>query len=83
MLRVIESEALELEGIFKGHVVQLPCTEQACLQLDQVAQRLIQPDFGCLQERGIYHISGLPVTVLSHLSPKHSLTHSKNELEEE
>ena len=29
-------ELFELEGTFKGHLVQLPCSEQGHLQLDQV-----------------------------------------------
>jgi len=32
--------SFELEGTFKGHVVQLLCDEQGHLQLDQVAQSL-------------------------------------------
>jgi len=38
--RVIES--LELEGTVKGHLAQSPCNKQGHLQLDQVAQGLIQ-----------------------------------------
>jgi len=30
--------AFELEEIFRGHLVQTPCSEQGHLQLDQVAQ---------------------------------------------
>ena len=33
-------ESLELEGTFKGHLVQLPYYEQENAQLDQVAQGL-------------------------------------------
>jgi len=32
-------EVFELEGTFKGHIVQLPCREQGHLQLDQVFLR--------------------------------------------
>jgi len=32
-----------LEGTFKGHLVQLPCSEQGHSQLDQVVQSLVQP----------------------------------------
>jgi len=35
-------EPLELEGTFKGHLVQLPCNKQGHAQLYQVAQGLIQ-----------------------------------------
>ena len=34
-------ESLELEGTFKGHLVQLPSNEQGYAQLKQVAQGLI------------------------------------------
>jgi len=43
------TESLELEGIFKAHLVQLPCHEQRCAQLNQVAQGLIQPCLESLQ----------------------------------
>jgi len=38
------TESLELEGISKGHPVQLPCNEQEHPQLYQVAQSPVQPD---------------------------------------
>ena len=50
----------------KGHLVQLPCNEQRHLQLDQVAQSLIQPDLECLQGRVIHHVSGQLVQVPHH-----------------
>ena len=56
---IIETEQFELEGTFKG-----PVYEQGHLQLDQVAQRLIQPDSECLQGWGIHHIFGHSVPVL-------------------
>jgi len=34
-------ESLELEGILKGHLVQLPCNEQGHTQLNQVAHMLV------------------------------------------
>ena len=40
LVEIIES--LELEGTFKGHLVQLPCNEQGHAQLDQVAQSPVQ-----------------------------------------
>ena len=36
------TELFELEGTLKGHLVQLPCSEQGHLQLNQVAQSLVQ-----------------------------------------
>jgi len=39
----------ELERTFKGHLVQHPYNEQGQLQLDQVAQSLVQPDLQFLQ----------------------------------
>ena len=36
-------ECFVLEGIFRGHLAQPPCSEQGQLQLHQVAQRTIQP----------------------------------------
>lgn len=41
-------ELCELEGTCKGQLDQLPCNEQGHLQLNQVAQSLVQPDFECL-----------------------------------
>jgi len=60
------TESLELEGTFKGHLVQLPCNEQGHLRLDQVAESLVQPGLESLQGRGFYHISGQPVPVPHH-----------------
>ena len=34
-------ELLELERTFKGHLIQLPCSEQGHLQLHQVADHLV------------------------------------------
>jgi len=53
--RIIES--LELEGTFKGSLVQLPCNEQGHAHLDQVAQGLIQPCLDSFQRQAISHIS--------------------------
>lgn len=39
-------ESLELDEIFKGHLVQHPCNEQGHLQQDQVAQSFAQPGLG-------------------------------------
>ena len=35
LLSLLESERFELEGTVKGHLVQLPCSEQGCPQLHQ------------------------------------------------
>mgnify|MGYP001851912454 CR=1 FL=1 len=64
VFRIIES--LELEGTFKGHLVQLPCNEQGHAQLDQVAHILIQPRLESLQGWAINHISGQTVSVPHH-----------------
>jgi len=56
-------EQFGLEGIFRGHLAQPPCSEQGHLQLDQGAQSPIQPDLECFQGWGIYHLSGQPVAV--------------------
>ena len=62
-----------LEGTFKGHLVQSHCKQQGHLQLGQVAQSPIQPDFECFQGWGIYHLSGQPVLVLHHPQNKEFL----------
>jgi len=59
-------ESFELEGTFKGHLVQLPCREQGHLQLDQVAQSPVQPGLECLQGWGTQHLSWQPPAVLHH-----------------
>ena len=51
-------QTLELEGTFKGHLVQLPCNEQGHPQLDQIAQSLVQPGLESLQGWGTHHTSG-------------------------
>ena len=51
----------ELEGTFKGHLVQPSSNEQRHPQPDQVAQGLVQPGLGCLQGCGIHPISVQPV----------------------
>ena len=61
-------EPSELEGTFKGHQVQLPCSEHRHAQLSQVAQGLVQPCLGSLQGWGIHHTSGQPVQCLTTLT---------------
>ena len=46
------TESLVLEKTLKVHLIQLPCKEQRCLQLQQVAQCPVQPDLECLQGGG-------------------------------
>jgi len=58
--------SLELEGVFKGHLVQLPCNEQGHPELDQVAQILIKPHLECFLGWGIHHTSQQPVPVPHH-----------------
>jgi len=42
-------ECFGLEGTFRGHLVQRPCSEQGHLQLDQVAQSVVQPGLESFQ----------------------------------
>ena len=53
LLKIIES--FELEGTFKGHLVQIPCNEQGHPQLHQVHRAPFILTW-CLQGWGIYHI---------------------------
>ena len=53
------TEFLELE-------VQFPCNKQGHLQLDLIAQGLIQPCLQSFQGQGINHITGQPVPVPQH-----------------
>lgn len=64
----IITESFQLEGTFKGHLVQLPCTEQGHLQLDQVAQSPVYADLECLQGQSSHHLSRQPVPVLHNIS---------------
>jgi len=59
------TECFGLEGTFKGHLAQPPCSEQGHL-LDQVAQSAVQPGLECFQGWGIQHLSGQPVLVFHH-----------------
>ena len=63
-IRIVES--LEVEGIFKGQLVQIPCNEHRHAQLDQVAQCLIQPQFESVHGQDIHHICGQSVPVPDH-----------------
>jgi len=55
-----------LEGTFRGHPAQPPCSGQGQLQLDQVGQSSIQSDTECFQVWGIDHLSGQPLPVFHH-----------------
>jgi len=59
-------ESFEWEGTFKGHLVQLPCNEQGYLQIDQIAQSLIQPDLECLEGLGSHQLSSQHVPMPHH-----------------
>jgi len=57
------TEWFGLEGTLKGHLLQLPCSEQGHLQTDQVAQSPVQPGLECFHGWDIDHLSGQPVPV--------------------
>ena len=59
-------EEFGLERTFKGHPAKHPCSKYIHLQLDQVAQAPLQPDFERVQGWGIYHLSGQPVPEFRH-----------------
>lgn len=54
------TQLFELDGTFKGQLVQLPCYKQGHLQLDHVAQ---SPTLECLQEQSTYQFPGQPIPV--------------------
>jgi len=56
-------ECFGLEGTFRGHLAQPPCSEQGHLQLDQVAQSPVQPGLECFQGGGLHCFSGQSVPV--------------------
>ena len=47
-------ECFRLEGTFRGHLAQLPCSEQGHLQLNQVAQSLVQTGLEYFQGCGLW-----------------------------
>ena len=65
-------ELFELEGTFKGHLVQLPCSEWGG------AKSPIQPDLECLQGWDIHHLSGQPVPVLHYPYCKTSFPYTQS-----
>lgn len=52
--RIIEQ--FELEGTLQGRLVQLSCNEEEHLHVHQIARSPVQPDFECLQGRGVHHV---------------------------
>lgn len=66
--RIIElnHRIVQLEGILKGSLVQLPCNEQVHPQLDLLAQSIVQPDSDCVQGWGFHYLSGEPVQMSHH-----------------
>ena len=62
-----------MEGILKGHLVQLSCSEEGHLQLQQAAQSPVQPDLERLQGRSIHLLSGQLVPVPHRPSSKKPL----------
>jgi len=59
-------ECFGLEGTFRGHLAQPPCSEQGHLQLNQVAQSPVQPGLERFQGWAISHRSGQPVPGFHH-----------------
>jgi len=59
-----------LEGTFRGHLAQPPCSEHGYVQLDQAAQSPVQPGLECFQGWGLHYFSGQPVPVFHHLYRK-------------
>ena len=54
-------ECFGLEGTFRGHLAQPPCSEQGHLQPDQIAQSPVQPGLEYFQGWGSHGFSGQPV----------------------
>jgi len=59
-------ECFGLEGTFRGHLAQPPCSEQGHLPLDEAAQSPVQPGLECFQGRVLHYLSGQPVPVFHH-----------------
>jgi len=72
------TEPFGLEGTFKGHLVQRPCSERGHLQLDRVAQGPLQSDFECFHGWGIDHFSRQPVPVFHHPHCKKDLLYTQS-----
>ena len=48
-------ECFGLEGTFRGHLAQPPCSEQGHLQLDQVAQSPVEPGLAVQSDFSAFH----------------------------
>ena len=56
-------ECFRLEGTFRGHLAQPPCSEQGYIQPDPVAQSPVLPGLKCFQGWSLHYLSGQPVPV--------------------
>jgi len=56
-------ESFESEGILKGHLAQLPCSEQEHPQLNQGVRSLVHSGLESVYGQGIHHIYEQPVPV--------------------
>jgi len=59
-------EYFGLEGAFRGHLAQHPCSEQGHLHLYQVSQSPVQPGLECFQGRDLHYLSRQLISVFHH-----------------
>jgi len=71
-------ECFGLEGTFRVHLAQHPCSEQGHLQLGQVAQSPVQPGLECFQGWDLHCLSGQPVPVFHHPHYKNFLPYTQS-----
>jgi len=57
------TERFGLEGTFRGHLAQPPCSKQGYLKLDQVARSPVQPGLRCFQGWGLHYLSGQTLSI--------------------
>jgi len=60
------TECFGVEGTFRGHLAQPPCSKQGYFQPDHDAQSPVQPGLECFQGWGLHYFSGQPVPVFYH-----------------
>ena len=60
------TECFGLEGTFRGHLAQPPCSRQEHLKPDRVAQSPVQPGLECFQGWGLHSFSGQSVPGFHH-----------------